>query len=134
MTWTAVWTTATGALVSVGTQVASPLPSGLSTTDLGANPPTGVWDNVNHTFVPSTLKSVLTLRAFWDRWTAAERESLMNLQLTGTQTQKNKLAAFKDYVHDAGVVDCNDAYIQTCVNLAESAGIIAAGRAAVILA
>jgi hypothetical protein len=77
---------------------------------------------------------VLSPKAFWDRWTQAERESLVNLQQTGTQTQKNKLQAFKDYVSVSGVVDCNDSYIQTMVNLAESAGIIAAGRAAVILA
>lgn len=134
MTWFAVWRTADGFLESVGTEVANPLPAGLSTTNLGASMPSGVWNTSSHTFVPSALKSVLTLRQFWDRWTQAERESLMNLQLTGTATQKQKLGAFKDYVHDVGLVDCNDAYIQTCVNLAESAAILAAGRASVILA
>lgn len=135
MTWFAIWRTADGALVSVGTVVASPLPAGLSQTDIGADAPIGVWNNATHVFdARPVLKSVLSLKQFWDRWTQAEREALMGLQLTGTQGQKNKLGAFKDYVRDAGLVDCNDAYIQSAVNLAESAGIIAAGRAAVILA
>lgn len=134
MAWFAVWRTADGELVSTGTVLAEPLPTGLASFDF-TNPQTGIWNKVTHVFnAAPVLKSVLTLRQFWDRWTQAERESLMNLQLTGTATQKQKLGAFKDYVHDCGLVDCNDAYIQTCVNLAESAGILAAGRAAVILA
>jgi hypothetical protein len=134
MSWFAVWRTADGALVSTGTVLGSPLPGGLSSTDFGT-PQTGLWNAATHVFdAAPVLKSVLTLRQFWDRWTTAEREALMNLQQTGTQAQKNKLYAFKDYVHDAGLVDCNDAYIQTSVNLAETAGIIGAGRAAVILA
>jgi len=58
----------------------------------------------------------------------------MNLQLASRQTQKNKLGAFKDDVHDAGLVDCNGACVQARINLTETAGIIAAGHAAVILA
>lgn len=134
MSWFAVWRTADGELVSTGTVLANPLPSGLASFDF-TNPQTGIWNKTTHIFnAAPVLKSVLTLRAFWDRWTATEREALVNLQQTGTQTQKNKLSAFKDYVRDAGLVDCNDAYIQASVNLAESAGIVAAGRAAVILA
>lgn len=134
MPWFAVWRNTDGGLVSTGTVLANPLPTGLSSFDFGT-PQVGVWNTATHVFDPApVLKSVLTLRQFWDRWTQTEREALKNLELTGTQTQKNKLGAFKDYVHDAGMVDCNDAYIQSSVNLAESAGIIGAGRAAVILA
>lgn len=134
MSWYAVWRTADGELVSTGTTLASPLPGGLASFDF-ANPQTGIWNKATHVFdAAPVLKSVLSPKAFWDRWTQAEREALANIQATGTQTQKNKLTAFKDYVRDAGLVDCNDAYIQTIVNLAETAGIIGAGRAAVILA
>lgn len=141
--WFAIYATIDGGLRSVGTVVAAPLPTGLASTaldaatnaKLDAQQSPGVWNTVTHVFdAGPVLHSILTLRQFWDRWTAAEREALKNLELTGTQTQKNKLGAFKDYVHDAGAVDCNDPYIQTSVNLAESSGIIAAGRAAVILA
>lgn len=133
--WFAVWRSADGALVSVGTVVASPLPGGLSTTDLGASAPAGVWNTATHVFdAAAVLKAVLTLKDFWNRFTQTEREALMNLQLTGTQTQKNKLGAFKDYMRDVGAADLNDAYVQASVNLMESVGVIAAGRAAVILA
>ena len=134
-TWQAIWETTTGRLVSVGDVVTDPLPAGLSTTVIGPSPPVGIWNVLTHTFDPApVLKSVLILREFWQRFTQVERETLVNIQLTGTQNQKNKLTAFKDYLRDAGVADLNDAYIQAIVNLMETAGIIAVGRAAVILA
>lgn len=135
MTWFAVWKTSNGELVSVGTVVASPLPNGLATTDLGANPPIGVWNDVTHVFdAGQTLKAVLSLKDFAQRFTTAERESLWNMQANGTAPQKQKLGAFRQYLSDAGSVDLNDAYIVASVNLMESAGVLAAGRAAVILA
>lgn len=136
--WIAVWRTSDGKLESVGSVIASPLPVGLSQTDLGVDeslpsPQNGkIWNQSTHAFDVSTLKSVLTLKQFWDRWTQAERESLMNIQLTGTAVQKQKLGAFKDYVRDAGVVDCNDAYIQASLTAAVNAAILTAPRAAVI--
>jgi hypothetical protein len=133
--WFAVWTTASGGLVSVGTVVAVPLPNGLSTTDLGANPPAGVWNSVTHVFdAAAVLKPVLSLKDFANRFTTAEREALQGMLATGTQTQKNKLNAFRQYLNDASGADLNDAYIVASVNLMETAGVIAAGRAAVILA
>lgn len=135
MTWFAVWRTADGELVSVGTVVASPLPAGLSVTDLGANPPTGVWNSITHVFDPAAvLKPVLSLKDFAQRFTTAEREALQGILATGTQTQKNKLNAFRTYLTDCGNADLNDAYIVASVNLMETAGVLAAGRAAVILA
>lgn len=134
MSWFAVWRTADGVLVSTGTVLGSPLPGDLSSTDFGT-PQTGLWNTATRVFdAAPVLKSVLTLRQFWDRWTQAERQALKSMELTGTATQKSTLGAFKDYVHDAGSVDCNNAYIQASVNLAETAGIIGVGRAAVILA
>lgn len=135
MTWYAVWRTADGELVSVGEVLANPLPAGLSTTNLGASPPDGTWNKTTHAFDPAAvLKAVLTLRDFWGRFTAAEREALWDMRANGTATQKKKLGAFKDYLTDCGFADLNDSYIQTSVNLMESAGVLAAGRAAVILA
>jgi hypothetical protein len=132
--WFAVYRTADGTLVSTGTVVANPLPAGLTAKDFGAAQ-TGIWNKTTKVFDPApVLKAVLSLKDFWNRFTVAEREALMNLQLVGTQTQKNKLGAFKSYVSDVGLADLNDAYIQSSVNLLESVGIIAAGRAAVILA
>lgn len=75
----------------------------------------------------------LTQRAFWRRFTVAERESLQGLLATGTQNQKNKLHAFRDYVATGMKVELIDDYIIASVTLMETAGIIGAGRAAEIL-
>ena len=135
MTWFAVWETTTGRLVSIATVLADPLPAGLSVTTLGVDRPEGVWNILTHVFDPApVLKPMLRLLDFAQRFTTAEREALQNMLATGTQTQKNKLNAFRQYLTDAQGADLNDAYIVASVNLMESAGVIGAGRAAVILA
>ena len=135
MTWFAVWETTTGRLTSIGTVLANPIPAGLSVTDLGLNPPTGNWNILTHVFdVAPVLKPMLRLGDFAQRFTTAEREALQGMLATGTQAQKNKLNAFRQYLSDAQGADLNDAYIVASVNLMESAGVIGAGRAAVILA
>ena len=83
-------------------------------------------------YCPPALYS-LNPRAFWKRFTVAEREALQNLVATGTQTQKNKLNAFREYVTTGGNVELIDDYIIASVNLMESASVIGAGRATVIL-
>lgn len=135
--WIAVWRTADGELISVGTAdaIANPLPGGLSTTDVGPDAPTGVWNKATRTFdAAAVLKPVLSLKAFWQRFTQVERETLWDMQANGTANQKKKLGAFKDYMQACGVADLNDAYVQSSVNLMETSGVIGAGRAAVILA
>lgn len=95
---------------------------------------THVWHEGNKTVVAAAARlSTPAVLEFWRRFTPAEREALENLAATGTQGQKNKLAAFKTYVQTAGFVDCNDSYIQGAVNLMESANVIGSGRAAQIL-
>lgn len=75
----------------------------------------------------------ITQRAFWRRFTPAEREALQGILYNGTQTQKNKLNAFRDYVIQGGSVELNDDYIRTSVALMETAGILSAGRATQIV-
>jgi hypothetical protein len=75
----------------------------------------------------------LSLKAFWKRFTLDEREALQNILATGTQNQKNKLNAFRDYLQTGGNVELIDDYIIASVNLMETAGILAAGRANTIL-
>ena len=82
--------------------------------------------------VPGPIRS-LTLKQFWQRFTVSEREALMNLIATGTQGQKNKLNAFRDYVQTGMNVELDDDYIIASVTLMETAGILGAGRAVVIL-
>lgn len=75
----------------------------------------------------------LTLKAFWRRFLTSEREALQNILSTGTQVQKNKLNSFRDYLLTGGNVELNDDYIINSVTLMETAGILAAGRANIIL-
>jgi hypothetical protein len=75
----------------------------------------------------------LNPRSFWKRFLVSEREALQNILATGTQTQKNKLNAFREYITTGGNVELIDDYIINSVNLMQTAGIIAAGRANTIL-
>jgi hypothetical protein len=75
----------------------------------------------------------LNPRAFWKRFLVAEREELQNMVATGTQQQKNKLNAFREYITTGGNVELDDDYIIASVQLMESAGILDAGRANTIL-
>ena len=52
--------------------------------------------------------------------------------MTGTQLRKNKIEAFLYYIADG--VDLDDVYVIATVQGMENFGILAAGRAAVILA
>ena len=71
--------------------------------------------------------------AFWKRFTVAEREALANILATGTQAQKNKLNAFRDYVLIGGNVELDDDYIVGTLTLMQQASVIAGGRASTIL-
>jgi hypothetical protein len=92
------------------------------------------WDETSRSVIAITPpKSAPDLKGFWQRFTVAEREAIENLAATGTQANKNKLAAFFRYVQSAGMVDCNDSYILSSVQLLETAGVIGAGRTAQIV-
>lgn len=88
------------------------------------------------TFAAPTAPNIRSLppRDFWRRFTSAEREALENKLATGTQTVKDKIAAFRTYVLTGGAVELDDDYIIAAVAQMETAGVIAAGRAAQILA
>jgi hypothetical protein len=106
-------------------------------TALKGQPPldaTHQWDPPSKSVITvAALKSIPIVLDFWKRFTSTEREALNNLYQTGTQAQKNKMGAFLQYINASGTVDCNDAYIQSSVNLLETSGVIGVGRAAQIL-
>lgn len=84
-------------------------------------------------FAPPVVAVSLPPREFWRRFTATEREALENKLATGTQAAKDKIAAFRTYVLTGGNVELADDYIIAAVTAMETAGVIAAGRAAQIL-
>jgi hypothetical protein len=75
----------------------------------------------------------LSLRAFWRRFLPVERENLQEILLNGTAAQKRKLGAFREYLAAGGDVELNDDYVRSSVTLMESATVLAAGRATIIL-
>lgn len=141
----AVYRVSDGSLFSVASDislVADPLPAGLALKDLGAvdpqQPPAGSryeWNAATLVFDLIALgKLPITPLEFWQRFTTAEREAVVAMARTGTETQKNKISAFKEYVVYGDQVDLDDQNIIDGVNLMESVGLIAAGRAAEVLA
>jgi hypothetical protein len=95
------------------------------------------WSYNGSVFTAPPINSVtyvsLTLKAFWKRFTVSEREALQGILATGTQPQKNKLNAFRDYLQTGGNVELIDDYIIASVNAMETAGVIGSGRANEIL-
>lgn len=85
------------------------------------------------TFAAPVVVVSLPPREFWRRFTAAERETLEDLAVNGGAAVKKKLAAFKTYLATGGNVELSDDYIIAAVTAMESAGVLAAGRAAQIL-
>jgi hypothetical protein len=88
----------------------------------------------NGVFTPSVVKDSISASQFWKRFSQAEREALANILAIGTQSQKNKLNAFRDYVLIGGNVELDDDYIVGSLILMEQANVIGDGRAAEILA
>ena len=92
------------------------------------------WTYNGSVFAAPTVTVSLSPKSFWRRFTTAERELMQDKLATGTQGVKNKLNAFRDYVATGGNVELADDYIIASVSALETAGVLAAGRAAVILA
>ena len=128
MTWVAVWDTATGALVSVGTVVASPLPAGMSSTDVGATQPIGVWNPSTHAFDPApVIATPMSRLEFLQRFTTAERLAIRASTDPG-------VSDFLFLLDHADTVTTTDALTQQGVNYLVSLGLLTATRAAQILA
>jgi hypothetical protein len=122
-----------GAVLTVVESAAQPTTPGFTFVNCDGTAVGPGWTWNGATFAMPANPVSIAARDFWRRFTAAEREALQNILATGTQVQKNKLNAFRDYVAQGGNVELNDDYIIASVNLMETAGILVAGRAATIL-
>lgn len=129
------WAMISGELVlTVVASATQPTTPGFTFIELAAGSavaPGWRWDG--STFSEPERNRSITPKDFWKRFTAAEREALQNILSNGTVAQKNKLSAFRDYILIGGNVELDDDYIVASVNLMETAGILAAGRAAIVL-
>jgi hypothetical protein len=126
------WALITGGVVELVTEQATQPTPGTWVDVTGQHVGPGYTYNGTTFAAPPRLVS-LTQRDFWRRFTVAEREALQDMLDNGTAVQKKKLKAFRDYVQTGMNVELFDDYIIASVTVMETAGVIAAGRAAIIL-
>jgi hypothetical protein len=91
------------------------------------------WDGTQWSEPTTAVRSLSPLQ-FLRRFTATEREALEDITATGTAAQRKKLNAFRFYIQTGGYVELDDDYIIASVTAMETVGVLAAGRAAQILA
>ena len=97
--------------------------------------PTKQWNESTLDFDDVVLpKEGITSREFWNRFTPSERDDLHEAARSGSPAVKKALHAFIEYVRLDDGVDLDDPYIIDRVNRMETAGLIAVGRPAEILA
>lgn len=82
MNWHAIYSSATGALISIGTVVADPLPAGLASKVLGEPQPVGSWDPAVREFVPAVVDVVIPPQDFMGLFTLAEETAIRNRAMT----------------------------------------------------
>jgi hypothetical protein len=128
--WYAVYDMATGALVSVGTVIADPLPSGMSSQALVAEPTGLRWNTTTLAFEPpaSTLPDSWTVYEFLKRFTSAERIAIRTLAKTDVNAED-----FMHLLDQSGDVIRSNPDVLAGLNYLVSTGKLAAGRPSEIL-
>ena len=129
----AVYVLATGALQSVGSVVADPLPEGLGVVELEDAPDLGAveWDPVALAFVPRADDGyglALTSDEFRTRYTFAERVAAKGIARTNDQ-----VAVLMEDVASAPVIRLGHPRTVAGVQLLVSVGVLTEQRAAEIL-
>lgn len=89
---------------------------------------TGVWDEATRSYIPVPLHRVVSLADFIRRFERQEQEDLIDAAKT-----IKKAATFVEVMKLIGSADLDSDFIIDSVNSMESAGVLGAGRAAVIL-
>ena len=133
----AVFDKATGRLVSSGSAVAAKLSADLVVKEFADKPRDDqVWDEATLGFKSAPRPTRLRKADFIQRFTLAERRELFGFAHGNTYTaaQQKNLAAFMRYLDFLDQIDLQDAAIVQGVGYLETVGILAAGRAAEVLA
>jgi hypothetical protein len=128
--WYAVYDIATGALVSVGTVIADPLPSGMASQMLAAEPTGLHWNATTLAFESpaSTLPDSWTVYTFLKRLTSAERIAIRTLAKTDVIAED-----FMNLLDQSGDVIRSNPDVLAGLNYLVSVGKLAAGRPSEIL-
>jgi hypothetical protein len=127
--WYAVYQTATGALVSLGTVIADPLPSGLSAVAVGTDKPLGQWNSATLVFdAPVVTRTPIAPLDFMRRFTMSEEAAIRTLARTDAMAE-----VFLSRLAAAQIVHLDNQETIDGVNYCISAGTITAARGSVIL-
>ena len=115
--------------------VANPLPVGLS-VKLVTDPADGfIWSNTLLDFVSPPTPRIIGQTAFIERFTLPEQQDFLGVAFgTLTNGQKKNVMTFLWYLMLLDVVRLDSPAIIAGVNYLQTVGIIAAGRAAQVLA
>lgn len=85
--WYAIYNVEGGELVSLGTVVADPLPTGLSAKEVGESRPEGEWSVAALNFGPAPCASLLASQDFMGRFTVAEEAAVRQRAMTDPMLQ-----------------------------------------------
>lgn len=128
-TWYAIYATATGELVSIGTVVADPLPAGMAAKALAGDPAGKQWNSTTLVFdAVSPLPPSWTNYQFIKLLTMAERIAVREFAKTDAIA-----ADFMDLLDKSGEVLRANPDVLAGLNYLVSAGKLASGRPMEIL-
>lgn len=128
----AVYESATGRLVSTASHaslIADPLPAGLAVKEVADPGPHALWDEQALVFVEAPAPRTMEPLTFMRRFTLTERVAIRSAAATDPM-----IADLMAMQAAATYIDLDDPDTQAGVAYLESLGIIAAGRAAQVLA
>lgn len=141
MSWFAVFDAVSGRLESVGTVVADAAvlsQRGLTAVEIGFDPraPTKQWNETARDFDDVTPpKDTLTREAFLARFTEQERQDIFDAARNdGRAAVRVQMQAFLDWLKMVDPIRLDNGYVVKSVQGLETAGLLAAGRAAEVLA
>lgn len=125
--WYAIYSVATGALVSTGTVIADPLPEGLGIIELGALPPFGEWNPATHAFDAVPVERIFAPQDFMGRFTIEEETAIRSRAMTDPN-----MVTFLARVERARSVDPDHPDTIKGMNYCISLGYVSVERAEVI--
>jgi len=120
---------ATGKLISSTSLSIPDIPAGMA---VKVSSLTGIWNTTTLDFDPFPEKRVITKLDFIELFTDSELEAIIS-KSKESNTAGNKVSVFITKLELAGSVDLKSDRMNTAVNGMESLGLIAVGRATVIL-
>ena len=142
MAWFAIYDTATGALRSVGTVLASPMPDGLAARDCGNLQPVGQWNSGSLQFEsPARADRLITKLEFRQLFAPDKRELVdefnasyeASLLLTAAQKRAVR-SGLKDFDAASGIAVPLTPTVMAMLGLYQAVGILNSADVAAIVA